>query len=275
MASEKRSRENQIRRRLKGSGSDVRPAKTVVTGMAKELRAQILILLNERVASRPEICKELGAPFNAVRYEMDVLKKTKPPLIELVYEKPVRGTVEKFYRATAMAYVDQLEWPGVPDAVKPGMRGSLLGILVDDVVAAVKDGTFDSLENAHMSWTPMILDEQGWEDITAILLRALEEAIKVKEDSAERLIVEDAEGTSCTVSILGYPSANEKRKVGPSTDGNDDSAPAERSSAKARKKTGSKKTKATAKGSTQKATAKRKRKNVKKAPRRQGGKGPA
>ncbi len=44
------------------------------------------------------------------------VQKEIPPvrLIELVYEKPVRGAVEKFYRATAMAYLDQSEWPGVP-----------------------------------------------------------------------------------------------------------------------------------------------------------------
>lgn len=217
MASEKRARPNQIRKRLKGSGDAGKPNKTVVTGMHTETRAQILILLNERVASRPEICKELGASFNKVRHEMEVLKKTEPPLIELVYEKPVRGTVEKFYKATTLAYVGPSEWPAVPTAVKSGMRGSLLDILVDDAVASVRDGTFDSLKGAHMSWTPMILDEQGWKELVAILFRALEELIEVKENSAERLIADDAKGTSCTVSILGYPSANEDRKVGPST----------------------------------------------------------
>jgi len=169
------------------------------------------------MASRPEICRELGETADKVRYEMDVLRKASPPLIELVHEKPVRGTVEKFYRATTKAYLDPSEWPGVPGAVKAGMRGSLLDLLVDDAVAAVDEGRFDSLENAHMSWTPMILDEQGWGDLTAILLRAMEEAIKVKDDSAERLIDNDAEGISCTVSILGYPSVNENRKVGPSS----------------------------------------------------------
>ena len=260
MASEKKPGKSQIRNRLKGAGRNVKPNKTVVTGMHNELRAQILILLNERVASRPEICKELGAPFDAVRYEMEVLKKTKPPLIELVHERPVRGTVEKFYRATTKAYLDPSEWPGVPDAIKARMRGSLLGILVDDAVAAVKDGTFDSLRDAHMSWTPMILDEQGWQEITTILFRAMKEAIKVKGNSAERLIGKDVEGISCTVSILGYPSANEDRKAGPSIDAGKDSAPAEQSSGKAKKssrrKTASKKAKATGKGSTRKAAAK-------------------
>jgi hypothetical protein len=206
---------NQIRQRL--NGANPKPDKRVITGMQNQLRAQILILLNERVASRPEICKELGAPFDKVRYEMEVLKNSTPPLIEQVAKRPVRGTYELFYRATTRAYLDPSEWPVVPDAVKGGLRGSLLDILVEDAVAAVSEGTFDSLENAHLSWTPLIVDGQGWEEIIAILLRAMEEVIKVKDASAERLIAGDEEGTSCTVSMLGYPSFNKARKVGPPT----------------------------------------------------------
>jgi hypothetical protein len=251
MSSEKKPEKNQVKKRLKGGGSQGKPDKTVVTGMHNEDRAQILILLNERVASRPEISKELGLPITKVRYEVDVLKSTKPPLIELAGERPVRGTVEKFFRATKRAYLDDVEWPGVPDAVKEGMRGSLLGILVDDVVAAVKEGTFDSLENAHMSWTPMLLDEQGWKDLVAILFRAMEEAIKVKEDCAERLIANDTEGTSCTVSILGYPSANEDRKAGPSIDDDErlkqDKGPKTKAKKTPKKKTAPRNAKATGK----------------------------
>jgi hypothetical protein len=222
MTPEQKPWQNQTRRRLKGLGSPGKPSKTVVTGMHTELRAHILIFLNERIASRPEICKELGAPLNKVRHEMEVLKKTDPPLIELVYEKPVRGTVEKFYRATAMAYIDPSEWPGVPNAVKLGMRGSLLEILVDDAVAAVGSGTYDDMAPAgHMSWTPMILDDKGQEDVFAALLTALERVVEIKEESAERLLAKDAKGKSCTVSILGYASANEDRKAGPSRDVSD------------------------------------------------------
>ncbi len=246
-------KENQTRKRLKGTGSNAKPNKTVVTGMQNELRTQIIVLLNERAASRPEICKELGASFNRVRHEMKMLLNVHPPLIEQVFEQPVRGTVEKFFRATKKAYLDPSEWPGVPDALKERMRGTLLSMIVDDAVAAVAKDVYDSLANAHMSWIPMILDEQGWEDLTAVLLKGMEEAVRVKDESTERLIDSDAEGISCTVSILGYPSANEDRKVGPSIDGDEDSVSAKRPSAmtkKSRKKAAPKKAKAARKGST-------------------------
>ena len=43
----------------------------------------------------------------------------------------------------------------------------------------------------------------------------------MSECSAERLIANDEEGTSCTVSILGYPAAIDKRKVGPPIEAGD------------------------------------------------------
>ena len=251
------SKDNQTRKRLKRT-TDARPKKTVVTGMQTELRIQIIVLLNERVASRPEICKELGAPVNKVRYEMDVLKKLDPPLIELVCEKPVRGTVEKFYRATEQARIDEVEWAGVPDVIKGKMRGDLLDMVVRDAVAAVETDAFDSVKDAHMSWSPMILDEQGWEETVAVLSRALEEVEGIKDDSAERLTENNAKGTSCTVSILAYGSANEDRKVGPSpeVDGvpDEQSREGEKAKGPSRREPASKK-----EGPTGKAPAKSKR----------------
>ena len=69
-----------------------------------------------------------------------------------------------------------------------------------------------------LSWTPMILDEQGREEITKILERALLEAMAVQEGTKQRLVASDSTGISYTVSILGYPSVGGEKKVGPPTD---------------------------------------------------------
>lgn len=219
---------NQIRQRLK-NGSSGKARKTVVTGMQNELRTQIIVLLNERIASRPEICKELGASVNRVRHEMKVLLALDPPLIEQVYERPVRGTVEKFFQATDQARIDKEEWATVPDVVKGGMRGTLLNMVVDDAVSAISSDAFDSLDGAHMSWVPMILDDQGWEEAMEVLEEALEKVERIKGDSKERLLANGAKGHSCTVSMLGYASANEDRTVGPSLETEDEDASGEES----------------------------------------------
>ena len=68
MQGARRSGKNRIKRRVEPGA---RPNKGVVSAMHNEARAQILILLNERVVSKPEIAKELGLPPDKVRYELD------------------------------------------------------------------------------------------------------------------------------------------------------------------------------------------------------------
>jgi DNA-binding transcriptional ArsR family regulator len=195
-----------------GKGVDER----ILVAMANPLRAHILAILFERAASATELSKELGKPFDKVSYEMSALKKAD--LIELISERRVRGAVELFYKATEWVCIDQSEWLSVPETLKGGMRGSLLKTVMDDAVIAISEETYDSVENAHMSWVPMLVDGEGWDRITEILRRALEDVIQVREDSAGRLIASDEKGIPCTVSMLGYGAAADPKKVGPPLD---------------------------------------------------------
>lgn len=191
----------------------------LVKAMANTLRNQILAILGERRGSTKEISEELGADYWQVSYEMDVLRKAK--LIRRVGERRRRGATEVFYKATARAYLDPSEWPKVADPVKAGLRASLFQNLLVDAATAICEEVYDAQENAHMSWSPLIVDDQGWSDLMALLLRTMEEALTIHEESGVRLVAADEEGISCTVSILGYPSAIKKRKVGLPVDAKD------------------------------------------------------
>jgi len=210
-------RENQTRKRLNAGEPGHARKRDVMTAMKNELRTHVMVIIGERIASPPELAKELSADPEQIRYELKALLKAE--LAELVFEKPVRGTVEKFYRATVRPRLDQPEWRGVPNAIKGDMRGSLLNIVVEDAVASVEAETYDAPGNAHMSWNPMLVDQLGWERITEVLRGALEETEAIKQECAERLLDSDEKGTSVSVSILAYGSANEARKAGPSDAG--------------------------------------------------------
>lgn len=210
------SKKQGMRKRGKVAKAKKEMDKENIKAMANSMRVQILTILNERANSATRIAEELGADYAEVNYEMEVLRKIGR--IEIVDEVRRRGVVEVFYKAISRAHLDDLEWPVVPDSVKGDLRASLLQTVMDDAIAAISEETYDSRENAHMSWSPLVVDGQGWDELVVILRCALEEAIKVHENSAERLIADDAKGISCTVSILGYPSAHDERKVGPPTD---------------------------------------------------------
>lgn len=186
--------------------------------LSNSFRQQILWIINERPASPSEIAEELGETLNKVCHHIDVLKDAK--CIELAYTRTIGNRVQRFYRANSRAFLDDVEWPKVPDSLIEGLRATLLRNILDDAIQAVVEGAYDSIEAspAHMSWTPMILDDRGWEELTEILERALLEAIAVQDGAKERLVASGEAGTSCTVSILGYASVGGQKKVSPPSD---------------------------------------------------------
>lgn len=267
------SRKQGMRKRGKVAKEKKGVDKANIKAMANSMRTQILTIFNERVSSTTSIARELGVEPGDIAYDVEVLRDMGR--IEVVDEKKRRGAMEVFYKATSRAHLDDFEWPTVPDPLKGGLRASLLQTLMHDAVAAIEEETYDSLEEAHMSWTPLIVDEEGWKELTEILRVALSGVLDVSECSAKRLIANDEEGTSCTVSILGYPAAIAKRKVGPPIEAGDLAKVTKQPKAKAkrasRKRATAKKTKVTGKGPTGKTASKSKRKGVSKAGRKRKG----
>lgn len=186
-----------------------------IKAMANAMRVQLLTIFNERVSSATSIGRELGVEPSELQYDIEVLRTLG--YIEIVEEKKRRGAVEVFYKATERAYLDEHEWPTVPEPLRSGLRASLLKSIMDDATIAIAEDTYDSLKEAHMSWTPLLVDLEGWERLTEILREALDEVLAVSQESAVRLATKDVEGMSCTISMLGYRAAIEDRKVGPPT----------------------------------------------------------
>jgi DNA-binding transcriptional ArsR family regulator len=178
--------------------------------MGHPVRNDALSILNERVASPNEISKELGESVGHVSYHIKVLKECE--CIELVDTAPRRGAMEHYYRATARAFLTDDEWARLPASIRPGMSASLLQTLMNDASEALKSGSFDRRVDRHMSWTPMIVDEQGWEDATAALGELLERVMEIQAQSAERLVKAGEEGIPVSVGMLAFEAAGPHKK---------------------------------------------------------------
>ncbi len=113
----------------------------VAKAFAHPLRVQILIILNERVASPNLLAQELDQSLNLVAYHVRVLEKYD--CIELVDTKQRRGATEHFYRATRRQFLSDSEWARMPQSLRPGLSGAMLKSMFDDIEEAVKSGTFD------------------------------------------------------------------------------------------------------------------------------------
>jgi DNA-binding transcriptional ArsR family regulator len=183
----------------------------VVKALGHPVRVQALTILNERIASPNEIAKELDQTVGHVSYHVKVLKECE--CIELVDTAPRRGAMEHYYRATSRAFLDVSDWKSVPQSVRPGLSGSLLQTVFDDATTALTTGTFDKREDRHLSWTPMIVDDEGWEEIRKGLEEMLERVFEIQAAAAGRLTKANEPGIPVSVSMIGYetPATEEKR----------------------------------------------------------------
>ncbi len=174
--------------------------------LAHPLRVRILAILEQRVASPSEISQELDASLGVVSYHVRRLESLG--LIKLVRKTPRRGAVEHYYRADAKHHIPDEAWAQAPDIVRRAMAGATLGELSAKVNAAASQGGF-SRDDAHLSVTNLVLDEQGWKAIAKELSRALERIDRIQADANERLRKADHDGRhEATVSMLLFETAD-------------------------------------------------------------------
>lgn len=182
----------------------------LVKALAHSLRVEILTILNERMASPNELSKQLDEGLSQVSYHVKVLKDFK--CIEMVKTEPRRGAVEHYYRATERAFLTDRDWQNLPDSVKPGVSSSALQVIMDDVVSAMKGGTFDARDDRHISWTPGVVDQQGWEESVDLVADTLGKLIKIHAGSAKRLAKSGEEGIPATAVLMNYEGISPEAK---------------------------------------------------------------
>lgn len=145
------------------------------------LRARILAILDERTASAVEISRELRAELGVVAYHVRTLHRLE--LIELVRETPVRGAVQRHFRARERAT------PPRPGSAAPAGKQSLVAATLEEIVGQARSsnasGGFDRAE-ARLSRARLRLDRQGWEQLADVLRRVLREVGEIEGEAAAR-----------------------------------------------------------------------------------------
>lgn len=176
----------------------------VAKAFAHPLRVQILIILNERVASPNLLSQELDQSLNLVAYHVRVLEKYD--CIELVDTKQRRGATEHFYRATRRQFLTDTQWASMPASLRPGLSGAMLKSVFDDIEDAMSKGTLDEIEDRHLSRTPMVVDKRGWQEVSTLLSETLDKLLAIQADASERIATGDEAGILSKVEIMHFKS---------------------------------------------------------------------
>lgn len=180
----------------------------LVKALSHPLRMRILTRLNETVASPNELAREFNESLPLLSYHVRILRDLG--CIELVRTTPRRGAIEHHYRATTRPTLDEQDWEQLPKSVREAVSSTVLTRLFDDVQKAVRTGTLDDRTDYHLSFSPLMLDEQGWAEMNRRMTELMEWAIEEQAAAAGRLQDGEAGGpeVAARLSMLSYSAPN-------------------------------------------------------------------
>lgn len=158
---------------------------TLTAIVGHPLRARCLTMLAEATLSPKEIADRLGAELDDVSYHVRTLKRLGA--VELVAQEAVRGAVRHVYRAVERPMFSDEDYARLPAAERLQFSSWILELSLAEAAVALDAGSFAHRHDHHVSRFPARVDEEGWRQIASIYNRALEEAMKVAAESAERI----------------------------------------------------------------------------------------
>jgi DNA-binding transcriptional ArsR family regulator len=176
----------------------------IAKALSHPMRARILGILNERVASPNEIAEQIEERLPNVSYHVRALLDLG--CIELVRTAQRRGAIEHYYRAVVRPFFSDRDWKRLPRSGRQAISDVALQIVWEDVSDAIKAGTFEARPDRHLSHNALVLDEQGWKDVTQLLAGVLAEMQKIGSASASRLDRSGEEGVSTTAVLMHFES---------------------------------------------------------------------
>ena len=176
----------------------------IVKALSHPLRMRILTRLNEGVASPNEMAKEFDESLPLVSYHVRILRELE--CIELVRTTPRRGAIEHHYRALTRPFLNDDDWAQLPPSARKAVSNTVLSKALGDVRNAVAAGTFDERSDRHLSYTSLVLDEEGWRKLGDRLNELLDWVIDEQAAVAGRLQEDQSGGAEvrARLTLLAY-----------------------------------------------------------------------
>jgi DNA-binding transcriptional ArsR family regulator len=110
----------------------------------------------------------------------------KADCIVLAETIPRRGTNEHIYRSKMLALHTDEDFEILDLERRRQISRSTLQMLVARAEGAIYQGTFDKRADRHLSWVPLALDEEGWQELRDLQAETLERAQGIKAAAIAR-----------------------------------------------------------------------------------------
>ena len=154
----------------------------ILEALGDPVRQRIVTMLSESPAGAEALAQQLALPVERVRAHLDVLLRCDAT--EAVDGEDVPAD-ERRYRAMLRPFLDDAHWRALP----PERRQALFDLTLTDIATRVSEARavagFGHVQT-HVSLTRLMLDEQGWQELSDLLAGVLEEAMEIEAECADR-----------------------------------------------------------------------------------------
>jgi len=175
--------------------------------LSHPLRARILAILDERVASPNEISELVGERLPNVSYHVRALVDLG--CIELVDTAQRRGAIEHYYRALKRPFFSDADWSKLPASARQSVADRTIQAVWADLSDAITVGTLEKRLDRRLTSTELQLDEQAWEDLTQAVANLAERAERIQAQAATRLAKTDETAFPARLVLMAYEAARE------------------------------------------------------------------
>lgn len=154
--------------------------------MSHPLRAELLRILVEEPASPAMMARRLGEPVGNVSYHVN--KLVKLGCAEQIGDRPVRGAIEHFFRATVHHVIETEEWEDLQPELKEHLSGEFAQKIVDDMLLSLQARILGSDKNFCLTRTRLLFDKKGRQRAIEIHERA---RLEIEDEAAlsnERMV---------------------------------------------------------------------------------------
>jgi DNA-binding transcriptional ArsR family regulator len=149
------------------------------------VRCRLLTIFAERVASPNEISQQLDMPVGDVSYHVRTLKDAG--VIELVDERPVRGSTEHFYRAAMKPLLSDDDYEEMTVEERINVARHAFQYTAADASVSFESGKFGERHDHHVSRVPFAIDEKGWQELGELYRDTLARVLEIQSDASVRL----------------------------------------------------------------------------------------
>lgn len=167
------------------------------------LRIDLLHILNERPASPRELAATLEEDVGTVLGH--IVELWADNCVEVVAEDQEADgdEADRRYRTAPPFRVDEREMGERSLAERERLFVTVLQAILTEALQARRTGSLFR-HDGHLSYKLLKLDDRGWRELVALLLRTLKEAEAIEDGSRERLGVAGEEGVEAVVALMGY-----------------------------------------------------------------------